>query len=630
MNDNLGNLQARWRRETELIIGWCEMAFALVLLVLYSAGMKTSEAGLETSVTSLGVYLFAALCAGRLLYARFGQPGPVFGWVSALTDIVALTVIIYFFSVQYGASAASLDAPTFLFYFVLIVIHGMRFNLHMVLATGFLAAACWVVMLGVLMGRGADITHSYATYFSSDAILVGAEVEKIFALLAFTLLLGFGVKRAASLLEQAAETKLARVKLAETEKATELRSRLLANMSHELRTPMNGLLGMTQMLGTTELCDDQTEYVQTIERSGEALLVVLNDMLDFSNLEMGKLALDPSEFDVRLACRDVISLMRMAAEEKSLHLRFEVDPEVPVWVMADTVRLRQILVKLIGNAIKFTEAGHITLRLSIASGGNSVDGASALRFAVEDTGIGIAPETLERVFADVSGRDNAAMEQIGEAGLGLSIIRGLIELMDGTMSVRSEQGAGTTFAFDVTVPHGGKQLRRSGPMSEGTARPEILLVGAPSDFLPTQVQILTDIGCALVYADTIEIAARRMIEAGQAGTPFAMALLSRGQRPETMGKFLAHLRKRSVFDATYFVILAEANAESALRTRFNGVTACTVLDGQDTSVTFDSAILSALAGAQAQRLRGKMQSIAHAEPAQSGPAPEAAAKREAG
>ena len=614
MKDNLGNLQARWRRETELIIGWCEMAFALVLLVLYSAGMKTTEAGLQTSVTSLGVYLFAGLCAGRLLYARFGRPGLVFGWVSALTDIAALTVIIYFFSVQYGASAASLDAPTFLFYFVLIAIHGMRFNPRIVLATGFLAAACWVVMLGVLMERGADITHSYATYFSSDAILVGAEVEKIFALLAFTLLLGFGVKRAASLLEQAAEARLARVKLAETEKATALKSRFLANMSHELRTPMNGLLGMIQMLGTTELCDDQTDYVQTIERSGEALLVVLNDMLDFSSLEMGKLELDPSEFDIRLACRDVVSLMRPAAEEKSLHLRFEVDPEVPVWVVADTVRLRQILVKLVGNAIKFTETGHVTLRLSIASGGNTIDGVSALRFAVEDTGIGLAPETLERIFADVSGRDNAAMERIGEAGLGLSITRGLIKLMNGTMSVKSEEGAGTVFSLDVTVPHGERQLRRSAPINAGATRPELLMVGQETDFLPSQLDTLTEIGCALVFATNIQSAARQMIEAEQAGRPFAIVALSQSMTQEATGKLIGHIRKRAVFDATHFVVFARAGAETHLRTRFSGVTGCTVLEGQETGAPFDSAILSALAGVQAQRLRGKMQDIARACP----------------
>jgi len=616
MDNNLKSLQARWRRETELIIGWCEMAFALVILGLYSGGAKTSDVALNTTITELGVFLFPVLCGARLLYVRFGRPGAIFGWLSALTDIVVLTTIIYFFSMQYGAAAASLKAPTFLFYFVIIAIHGMRLNLRIVLGTGFLAGACWLVMLTVLMGRGADITHSYTAYFSSSSILVGAEVEKIFALLAFTLLFGFGAKRAGSLLEQAADAKLARVKLAETEKSAILKSEFLANMSHELRTPMNGLLGMTQLLGATELRDDQTEFVETIERSGEALLVVLNDVLDFSSLETGKLELAPSEFNITQACRDVVSLMRMAAEEKSLHLRFEVEPEVPVWVVADAGRLRQILIKLIGNAIKFTEKGHVTLRVSPILGAVQTDRAtSRVKFSIQDTGIGIAPDALDLIFEGFAQADGSSTRSAGGTGLGLSITRGLVELMDGTIAVHSEPDAGSVFSFELTLPHGEKQIHPSVPSREPAAQLEVLLVGAASGFLPAQLDMLANTGCNLAYADTVKVAAKQIIEAQRSEAPYAVILLGQGLAPTGYGKLVANLRERAAFDATHFVVLAAEGTMTTLQTQFRGVLACAVVDGDETSSSFESAILSALAGFQAQRLRSKMQKI-------TGPVPE--------
>lgn len=610
MEDSLKDLQARWRRETELIIASCEMVFALVLLLLYRGGAKTSDVALDTTITELGVFLFPVLCAGRLLYVRFGKPGTLFGWLSALTDIIVLTGIIYVFSMQYGAAAASLKAPTFLFYFVIIALHGMRLNIGQVLASGFLAGACWTIMLIILMGRGGEITHSYASYFGSSAILVGAEVEKIFALLAFTLLFGFGAKRAGNLLEQAADAKLSRVKLAEAEKSALLKSEFLANMSHELRTPMNGLLGMTQLLATTELRDDQTEFVETIERSGAALLVVLNDVLDFSSLETGKLDLSPAEFNLTQACRDVVSLMRMAAEEKSLHLQFDVAPEVPVWVVSDAGRLRQILIKLIGNAIKFTETGHVTLRISEIPQTAMSESESRVRFSVEDTGIGITPDAVDLIFESFSQADGSSTRSAGGTGLGLSITRGLIELMDGKIEVQSEPGVGSVFSFELTLPHGEKQIQRSTKRPDAEAQLNALLIGAASDFLPAQLDKLADAGCGLAFAEMLRAGAQQIIEAEQSGSPFAVVLLGEGIDRLATGKLIASLRKRAAFDATHFAVLAAEGEMTGLQAQFRGVLACTVLDCRETGPSFDSTILSALAGFQAQRLRSKMQQIA--------------------
>jgi len=474
MPDGRRNLQARWRQETELNICWCETVFALVLFLLYSSGAKNSDIALEPTFTQFGIFLFPLLCGLRLLYVRLGHPGKLFGWFSALADIVALTVTIYFFSMQYGAAAASLKAPTFVFYFVIIAIHCMRFDAKIVLAMGALGAVSWLVMCNLLIANGAAVTHSYTEYFSSPSILIGAEVEKVFGLLAFTLLLGFGVKRGANLLRQAADTKLMHVKLVEAEKSAAVKSEFLANMSHEIRTPMNGVLGMAQILAATDLRDDQVEYVKTIERSGAALLVILNDVLDFSKIEAGKLELVETEFDLREACHDAMSLLRLGAQEKSIYLRLDIKRDVPTYVIGDAGRLRQILINLIGNAIKFTERGHVMLTVSRTNMAETPN----LHFAIEDTGIGIDADAVPLIFKDFVQIDGSTTRTAGGTGLGLSITRSLVELMGGKIGVVSKRDVGSTFSFDLSLPLGDSEAdldQRPQELSERASDAKVLV-----------------------------------------------------------------------------------------------------------------------------------------------------------
>jgi signal transduction histidine kinase/HPt (histidine-containing phosphotransfer) domain-containing protein len=228
------------------------------------------------------------------------------------------------------------------------------------------------------------------------------------------------------------------------------KSEFLATMSHEIRTPMNGILGMAQILQQTALSQEQGEFVQTILQSGNALLTILNDILDFSKIEAGRFELDPIEFDLERTIIDVSRLMAARAEEKGLELLVRYAPGCPRRVIGDASRIRQILLNLMGNAVKFTQQGHI--ELGVACAGQDESGQPHLHIAVRDTGIGIGAEELPRLFKSFSQADASPTRKFGGTGLGLAISKRLVELMGGEIGVDSTAGVGSTFWFTLTLP----------------------------------------------------------------------------------------------------------------------------------------------------------------------------------
>ncbi|HET9733799.1 MAG TPA: ATP-binding protein [Burkholderiales bacterium] len=451
------------------------------LIVLYLLPGAMAQQLEPTIIVMLGYLAGAILIFGHILIA----PGvsPTRRVLAILADITTVTWVMAFL----GERAA----PLFLLYVWITLANGFRFGaryLHISLA---ISCAAIVVLLwkGAFWKENFDIGVGMLIGFIVLSIYVRSLVKKLFDA------------------------------IARAEAANQAKRRFISVVSHEMRTPLNAIIGMADLMRDTTLSREQADMLQTLRGSSQVMLGLVEDVLDFSKIEAGKLMLERTDFDLHALVNSTSRILQAQAQSKGVEFVVSIMPEVPPAVRGDAHHLRQVLINLAGNAVKFTERGSVTVHVSLQEESET---GLRVKFSVRDTGIGIPPEAQQRIFESFTQADQSTTRRFGGTGLGTTIAKQLVELMGGRIGLESSVGLGSTFWFEIALD---KQPERAHAGAGELAGARVLLVGFPAAQAQPVVQALEDWGAVAVQAATLEEGGDRIVADIALAKPYHSALL---------------------------------------------------------------------------------------------------------
>jgi two-component system, sensor histidine kinase RpfC len=478
----LGRLRARLaaRPDTEheqaivrLVVG--------ALIVLYLVPSAIAQDLEPTIIVMLGYLAVAALIFAHIL----SEPGesPARRVLGALADLSTLTCVMAFLDEP--------AAPLFLVYVWVTLANGFRFGQRYLLISLALSVAGFTVVLweSPFWRAYAGIGYGLLIGFVALSLYVRSLVAKLFDA------------------------------LARAEAANQAKRRFISVVSHEMRTPLNAIIGMADLLRDTSLSREQADMLQTLRSSSRVMLGLVEDVLDFSKIEAGKVVLEKADFDLHALVNSTCRIVAAQAAAKGIEFVVSIMPEVPPAVRGDPHYLRQILINLAGNAVKFTERGSVTVHVSAQS---ESEAAVRLKFSIRDTGIGIAPEAQARIFESFTQADQSTTRRFGGTGLGTTIAKQLVELMGGKIGLESAVGLGSTFWVEVAV---GKQPESAGVGSGELAAARVLLVGFPAAEREPLELALAGWGAKAVAVANIDEGVARLVAEISLAKPYHSALL---------------------------------------------------------------------------------------------------------